>query len=532
MAEEIDIDALLDAPYTQAKVVVNEQKTSTSATGDSVANSELETANDITSPALGSVEAPKPVVNDDKRANGQERSHKHPRSNSRSLSISRNRHRSSRSYREHESRRLDDRNSTGEDYDRHYRYGRSPRNYDRDYNHGGRSKSRYGHRSSRRESPRQQSSSPTRGRNIPLSRSQSRQRRRSRGNRSPSPAVDESERDLRTVFAMQLSADLRRSDLVDFFSKAGRVRDAHIVSEKGSRRSRGVAYVEFYSIDAAIKAVGLSGERLLGVPIIVQPSEAQKNRQSTVKQYSSDGMPLSASSTSNVNYGSIVGDCNLLCVKRLVIGIEPQDLQSFFDLFGQVEYCHVEPSADSHDADGHTDWVGFVKYDLSASAHQAASKLDGLELFGARLRVRMARKSEIDREYRRINPHKGDAYTDVALSTSASSVMVEANIRGGNNELQHVLLLKNMIRPDEETEPDWRQELEADVKGECAKYGNIKRVHIDTEPTGDIYVKFEEEQATERAKASMDSRWFGGRKIEASLVPIERLELLLESSIV
>ncbi|KAJ2547887.1 splicing factor [Coemansia sp. RSA 1933] len=292
--------------------------------------------------------------------------------------------RSSASYRESD-RYDDDGNS------RYRRYSRSPpRDYDRDGSYRDRSKSRYSrHRSSRRESPRHdhRSTSP-----------RSRERNR---HRSPSPEVNEAERDLRTVFAMQLSARLRRSDLVDFFSKAGRVRDAHIVSERGSRRSRGVAYVEFYTVDSAIGAVSLSGERLLGVPIIVQPSEAQKNYQSAVKQYSAEGVPLNAGPVAG---SPIVDDNRLVCVKRLLVQMEVCDLQSFFDLFGSVEYCHIEPLPDASGA--HPEWMAFVRFERAADARRAASRLHGLELLGARLRVRMARSTEIESENCRATDHQ------------------------------------------------------------------------------------------------------------------------------
>ncbi|KAJ2839564.1 splicing factor [Coemansia sp. 'formosensis'] len=270
----------------------------------------------------------------------------------------------SRSRRDYSSRRYDDDD---------YRY--SSRRYDDDR--------RYERRGSRRGSPARQRSS-SRSPSPPIGRGY---------RRSPSPEVDESERDLRTVFAMQLSARLRRSDLVDFFSRAGRVRDAHIVADKGSRRSRGVAYIEFYAIDSAIKAVDLSGQRLLDVPIIVQPSEAQKNRQATVKQYSADGAPLSASSDKS---GS-----TLVFARELAVDIEPEDLKPFFDLFGKVEYCHVEPLAESG-RDG-AEWSAFVKYDMVSSARFAVDKMNGLPLLGTKLRVRMARKSEEERESRRLS---------------------------------------------------------------------------------------------------------------------------------
>lgn len=57
--------------------------------------------------------------------------------------------------------------------------------------------------------------------------------------RTPSPILSEHDRDQRTVFVIQLAARLTTSELRDFFSKVGRVRDARIVSDRNSRRSKG-----------------------------------------------------------------------------------------------------------------------------------------------------------------------------------------------------------------------------------------------------------------------------------------------------
>ncbi|KAJ2333472.1 splicing factor [Coemansia sp. RSA 2681] len=311
-------------------------------------------------------------------------SRKSPRRNSEDKSRSRSvrsprRSSHSRSRRDYGDRRY-------ADEDDYYRYGGGSRGR----RYGDDDDRRYERRGSRRGSPaRQRSSSrsPSGGRGY--------HRRSSGGRRSPSPEVDESERDLRTVFAMQLSARLRRSDLVDFFDQAGRVRDAHIVADKGSRRSRGVAYVEFYTIDSAIKAVELSGQRLLDVPIIVQPSEAQKNRQATMKQYSADGAPLSAASSERAAASTLV------FARELAVDIEPEDLKAFFNLFGKVEYCHVEPVADG--GRDRAEWSAFVKYDVVSSARFAVDKMNGLPLLGAKLRVRMARPAEEEREARRLS---------------------------------------------------------------------------------------------------------------------------------
>ncbi|KAG5462891.1 MAG: hypothetical protein BJ554DRAFT_3002 [Olpidium bornovanus] len=57
--------------------------------------------------------------------------------------------------------------------------------------------------------------------------------------RSPSPNVDEEERDKRTVFVMQIAARCRTRELAEFFMEAGKVRDARIIADRNSRRSKG-----------------------------------------------------------------------------------------------------------------------------------------------------------------------------------------------------------------------------------------------------------------------------------------------------
>ncbi|KAJ2635584.1 Phosphatidylinositol-3-phosphatase SAC1 [Coemansia sp. RSA 1287] len=277
---------------------------------------------------------------------------------------------------------------------------------------------------------------------------------------------------------MQLSSRLRRSDLVEFFSQAGRVRDAHIVSEKGSRRSRGVAYVEFYAVESAVQARTLSGQRLLDVPIIVQPSEAEKNRKSTMRQYNASGAPVNAPVEENC----------LVVVRELLVDIAPVDIQRLFDLFGTVEHCRVAP------AEGDVkepEWTAYVRFSTHAAARRAVEKLSGLALFGTKLRVRMARKSEQERELRRISEKAA---------------------------------IGNMVNPEEETEDNWRDELGQDVKGECDKFGAISRVFVDHNNPCDIYVEFADASSATYAQQSMNGRWFGGRQITALLVSAQLLQ--------
>ena len=63
---------------------------------------------------------------------------------------------------------------------------------------------------------------------------------------SPNAEPPSVERDRRTVMCMQLSAKASPHDLEEFFQKVGQVCDVKMISDRNSRRSKGIAYVEFY----------------------------------------------------------------------------------------------------------------------------------------------------------------------------------------------------------------------------------------------------------------------------------------------
>lgn len=77
---------------------------------------------------------------------------------------------------------------------------------------------------------------------------------------------------------MQLAAMIRPRDLEEFFSRVGKVRDVRLITDPRTRRSKGVAYVELRDLACVQAALALSGEKLLGIPIIIKPSNAEKNR--------------------------------------------------------------------------------------------------------------------------------------------------------------------------------------------------------------------------------------------------------------
>lgn len=56
------------------------------------------------------------------------------------------------------------------------------------------------------------------------------------------------------------------------------MRDVRLITCNKTKRFKGIAYIEFKEPESVALALGLSGQRLLGIPISVQHTQAEKNR--------------------------------------------------------------------------------------------------------------------------------------------------------------------------------------------------------------------------------------------------------------
>ncbi|KAH8778854.1 Pad-1 [Diaporthe sp. PMI_573] len=399
-----------------------------------------------------------------------------------------------------------------------------------------------------------------------------------RGGRTPRPDKDvssdptppqltEDERDRRTVFVQQLAARLRTKELKEFFEKVGPVSEAQIVKDRVSNRSKGVGYVEFKDEESVQAALQLTGQKLLGIPVIVQLTEAEKNRQ--VRETGGSG-----------------GHPNSIPFHRLYVGnihfsITEQDLQNVFEPFGELEFVQLQK-----DDTGRSRGYGFVQFRDAGQAREALEKMNGFDLAGRPIRVglgndkftpestanllqrfqgqnqqyqgsafsgaggRGAPTSNFDRAGARDNDKGTGASalddTDVAgvnFNNYSRDALMRKLARtdeppSANTERQilkpktepkplpvsvsqasRCVVLHNMFDPDEEEGDNWVKELEEDVREEAEdKYGHV--VHISVEPNskGDIYLKFDKVQGGENAIKGLNGRYFGGRMITAAPV--------------
>jgi RNA-binding protein 39 len=249
-------------------------------------------------------------------------------------------HRSKRRSRSREADRRHSRRENGDDHRnsgdfyRNKRRNSSSPEADRYYRPNGRGKREDADRGDDRVRDR---------RDAPRERRRSASPKKRAKSKTPEPQLTEDERDRRTVFVQQLAARLRTKELVQFFEKVGPVKEAQIVKDRVSGRSKGVGYVEFKQEESVPLAIQLTGQKLLGIPIIAQLTEAEKNRQAR-------------------NPEATTGNHNSIPFHRLYVGnihfsITETDLQNVFEPFGELEFVQLQK-----EEQGRSRGYGFVQY--------------------------------------------------------------------------------------------------------------------------------------------------------------------------
>ncbi|TGJ80437.1 hypothetical protein E0Z10_g8323 [Xylaria hypoxylon] len=385
--------------------------------------------------------------------------------------------------------------------------------------------------------------------------------------RDATPVLTEDERDRRTVFVQQLAARLRTKELKEFFEKVGPVNEAQIVKDRISGRSKGVGYVEFKNEDSVTAALQLTGQKLLGIPVIVQLTEAEKNRQ--------------VRTTDGSGHGNSV-PFHRLYVGNIHFSITEQDLQNVFEPFGELEFVQLQK-----DDTGRSRGYGFVQFRDADQAREALEKMNGFDLAGRPIRVGLGNDkftpestaNLLQRFQGQNQPYQGSAFSgaggrgpqtsgfdraggrDNDKATGASA-LDDTDVAGVNfNNYSRDALMRKLARTDEptngtqnegpiakpktETKPlpvkvnmasrcvvlhnmfdsteeegeGWVKDLEDDVRQEAEeKYGHVVHISLDPNSPGDIYLKFDKVQGGENAIKGLNGRYFGGRMISAAPV--------------
>ena len=145
-----------------------------------------------------------------------------------------------------------------------------------------------------------------------------------------------------------------------------------------------VGYVEFVGKESVPAALQLTGQSLKGVPIIVQLTEAEKNRQAR------------ASDNSN---GNAAAPFHRLYVGNIHFSLTEDDIRQIFETFGPLEAASL-----TRDENGRSRGYGFVQYESAESAKEALEKMQGFELAGRAIRVGLGNDRSHEAAMQRVGP--------------------------------------------------------------------------------------------------------------------------------
>lgn len=311
------------------------------------------------------------------------------------------------------------------------------------------------------------------------------------------------------------------------------MRDVRLIVCNKTRRFKGIAYIEFKDPESVALALGLSGQKLNGVPIIVQHTQAEKNRMG-------NSMP-------NLMPKGMTGPMRLY-VGSLHFNITEDMLRGIFEPFGKIDNIQLIMDPET----GRSKGYGFVTYHNYEDAKKALEQLNGFELAGRPMKVgnvterldlqqtqgpSILDSDELDRSgidlgatgrlqlMFKLAEGAGmqvpQAAANALSMATGQPIVPQVQSTAAPPIATQCFMLSNMFDPSSESNPNWDIEIRDDVIEECNKHGGVLHAYVDKgSPQGNVYVKCPSIATAVASVNSLHGRWFAGRVITAAYVPL------------
>ncbi|XP_059833666.1 HIV Tat-specific factor 1 [Hypanus sabinus] len=170
------------------------------------------------------------------------------------------------------------------------------------------------------------------------------------------------------------------------------------------------------------------------------------------------------------------------------------------------------------DKEGNLKGDGLCSYLKKESIDLAVRFLDETEVRGYKLHVEIAKfqmKGEFDASKKKKKSR--DYKKKLLLQKKQLDWRPEKKCGESRLRYERVVILKHMFHPkDFEVDPMILNEIRDDLRLECEKFGQVKKVLLfDRHPDGLASVAFKEPEQADECKLALNGRWFGGRQITA-----------------
>ncbi|KAM8952717.1 17S U2 SnRNP complex component HTATSF1 [Pelodytes ibericus] len=168
------------------------------------------------------------------------------------------------------------------------------------------------------------------------------------------------------------------------------------------------------------------------------------------------------------------------------------------------------------DRQGNLKGDGLCCYLKRESVELALKLLDEYEIRGYKLHVESA-KFQLKGEYDATKKKKKSKDYRKKLSLQQKQLDWRPEKKAGEvrKRFERVIIIRNMFHPkDFEEDPLVLNEIREDLRSECEKFGQVKKVLIfDRHPDGVASVSFKEAEESDACILALNGRWFGGRQL-------------------
>lgn len=341
---------------------------------------------------------------------------------------------------------------------------------------------------------------------------------------------------MRTALCLNLNSNVNERDLKDFFRDCGRVRSVKIIRDAITGKSKGLAYIEFYDIESINKATQLTGKKFMNHRIIIETSQAEKNR---------DYAMLTAQTKS---VQQTVGGKKVK-IQNLHKAIEPSMLKEIFHPFGSILSCTCHPD----DSAQNGTQMAFLTFSTPASAKSCVSQMNNFML--ADLNLNLTQLSEgsssdtrsvfdtevVDRGG--INLGKSGRFELMAKLAEGSGLKVPEMKKPSNNGYSsssekpihlptQCLVISQFFDPKKGITPEEIRAIKDEVIEQTMKHGGVFHVEVDESSLdGNVYVKFQTVGTSMTMYATFSNKTYKNRSLKVAYLPVSTYHQLYPDAV-
>lgn len=209
-----------------------------------------------------------------------------------------------------------------------------------------------------------------------------------------------------------------------------------------------------------------------------------------------------------------------------VSGLPPDiSTEEFAEMMTKCGIVMRDPSTDEYkvklykDKEGNLKGDGLCCYLKKESVALAMRLIDETEIRGYKLHVEAAR-FELKGQYDASKKRKKNKDYKKKMHQQQKQLDWRPEKQGEvRKRHEKVVIIRNMFHPsDFEEDPLVLNEYREDLRTECEKFGEVKKVILfDRHPDGVASVAFKEPEQADACVLSFNGRWFGGRQLSAEL---------------